>query len=73
MVSIHLLQFELILIVLISGIDYVKYLQNQTVKQKEQEAELEKEVQALRIVKEWVLWIGYHTLSWLLFTSTKFS
>ena len=52
MVSIHLLQFELILIVLISGIDYVKYLQNQTVKQKEQEAELEKEVQALRIVKE---------------------
>ena len=34
------------------GIDYIKYLQNQTAKQKEQEGELEKEVHALRIVKE---------------------
>ena len=34
------------------GIDYIKFLQNQSAKQKEQEFDLEKEVHALRIMKE---------------------
>ena len=36
----------------VPGIDYIKYLQNQSMKQKDVEAELEKQVHALRIMKE---------------------
>ena len=37
-----------------TAIDYVIYLQNQSRKQEEQLENLEKEVKALKIMKEWV-------------------